>query len=227
MAEERDRGLPLIKLAIIVEGPTEVAFVKEVLLNHLWRFGVNPVVPIPINPRERAGAGGGNVSVSRLVDHMVFTRKKNYEAVTSLVDFYGFRDKGERSVEALQEHIAREIQKKIPDSRRMFPYVQRHEFEGLLFSDTNAFREVALASEQDIEALSNIRLQFKTPEDINDDPEGAPSKRIMRTLRGYGKVQHGPSVARKAGLEKIREECPRFHAWLKCLEGLNANIALN
>ena len=225
MAEERDRGLPLIKLAIVVEDPTEVAFVKEVLLNHLRRFEVDPVIPIPINHRGRVGAGGGNVSVNRLVKHMVRLRK--HDAVTSLVDFYGFRDKGERSVEALQEHLAQEIQKEIPDSGRMFPYVQRHEFEGLLFSDTNAFRAVALASEQDIEALSKIRRQFKTPEDINDDPEGAPSKRIERTVRGYRKAQHGPSVARKAGLEKIREECPRFHAWLKCLEELNANIALN
>ena len=203
----------------------EVGFVKEVLLNYLRRFGIDPVIPIPINPRGRVGAGGGNVSVNRLVKHIV--RLPKHDAVTSLVDIDGFRDKGERSVEALQEHLAQEIQKKIPDSKQMFPYIQRHELEGLLFSDTNAFREVALASEQDIEALSNIRLQFNTPEDINDDPEGAPSKRIMRTLRGYGKVQHGPSVARKAGLEKIREECPRFHAWLKCLEGLNANIALN
>ena len=67
--------------------------------------------------------------------------------MTSLVDFYGFRDKGERSVEALQEHLAQEIQKRIPDARRMFPYVQKHELEGLLFSDTTAFRMVALASE--------------------------------------------------------------------------------
>lgn len=147
--------------------------------------------------------------------------------MTSLVYIDGFHDKGERLVEALQEYLAREIQKENPDSKRMFPYVQRHEFERLLFSDTNAFRAVTLASEQDIEALSNIRRQFNTPEDINDDPEGAPSKRIERTVRGYRKAQHGPSVARKAGLEKIREECPRFHAWLKCMEGLNANIELN
>ena len=136
--------------------------------------------------------------------------RRTYDAVTSLVDFYGFRDKGERSVEALQEHFAQEIQKKIPNARQMFSYVQRHELERLLFSDTNAFRAVALASEQDIEAISKIRRQFKTQEDINDDPEGAPSKRIERTVRGYRKVRHGPSVARKAGLEKIREECRGF-----------------
>ena len=105
--------------------------------------------------------------------------------------------------------------------------MQRHELEGPLFSGTNAFGVVALASELDIEALLKIRRHFKTPEDINDDPEGAPSKRIARTARGYRKAYHGRSVAQKAGLQKIREECPRFHAWLECLEGLNPNSALN
>ena len=118
-------------------------------------------------------------------------------------------------------------QKENSRCQQVFLNIQRHEFEEFPFFDTNVFKAAALASEQDIEALSKIRRQFNTPEDINDDPEGAPSKRIERTVRGYRKAQHGSSVARKAGLEKIREECPRFHAWLKCLEGLNANIALN
>ena len=135
---------------------------------------------------------------------------RRYDAATSLVDFYGFRDKGKRSVEALQEHLAQEVQRRIPDVGRMFPYVQRHEFEGLLFSGTTAFRVIAPASEQDIEALSNTRRKFKTPEDINDGPESAPSKLIARTVRGYRKAHHGPSVAGKAGLEKIRENALGF-----------------
>ena len=71
-----------------------------------------------------------------------------------------------------------------------------------------------------IEALAGVRRQFATSEDVNDDPEGAPSRRIARTVRGYRKRLHGPLVARKAGLMKIRAECPRFRAWLTRLEGL-------
>ena len=131
MAEERDRGLPLIKLAIVVEGRMEVGFVKEVLLNYLRRFGIDPVIPIPINPRGRVGAGGGNVSVNRLVKHIVRLRK--HDAVTSLVDFYGFRDRGGRSVEALQEHLAQEIQKKIPDSKQCSPIFKGTSSKGFCF----------------------------------------------------------------------------------------------
>lgn len=84
----------MIKLAMVVDGRTEVGFVKEVLVSHLRRFGVDPVIPIPTNPLASVGAGGGDVSVNRLVSHMVRSRR-SYDAVTSLVDFYGFRDKGE------------------------------------------------------------------------------------------------------------------------------------
>ena len=48
MADELDRGLPVIKLAIVVEGRTESTFVKWVIANHLRRFGVDPVIPITL-----------------------------------------------------------------------------------------------------------------------------------------------------------------------------------
>ena len=41
---------------------------------------------------------GGNISVERLAPKMV-KFSWNFDAVTSLVDFYGFRKKGERSVD--------------------------------------------------------------------------------------------------------------------------------
>ena len=202
----------MICLAISVEGPTEEEFVKDVLTDHLGPRGVAPY-PVLVRP------GGGNVSIKQLVSEMIRLRS-NHDAVTSLVDFYGFQGKGDLSVEKLEGRLIREIEKRIPDARQVFPYVQKHEFEGLLFSDTAAFGVTGTAAELEIEALSNIRRKFKTPEDINDDHEGAPSKRITRTVRGYRKRLHGPLVAREAGLATIRAECPRFHAWLTRLEGL-------
>ena len=202
----------MIRLAISVEGQTEEEFVKGVLADHLRPLGVEPH-PFLVRP------GGGNVSIKQVVSEMIRLRP-NHDAVTSLVDFYGFHDKRKLSVEELEDHLMQKIKTRIQDTRRVFPYVQKHEFESLLFSDTAAFGVTGRAAEQDIEALSNIRRQFPTPEDINDDPEGAPSKRITRTVRGYRKRLHGPMVAQKAGLATIRAECPRFDAWLTRLEGL-------
>ncbi len=211
----------MIRLAVSVEGRTEEEFVKDVLAASLRPMQV-ALTPVLIGRAWSGGAGGGAVGVERLVSEMVRLHQ-SFDAVTSLVDFYGFRDKGKRTVDALEEHLAQEIETRVSDARRVFPYVQRHEFEGLLFSDATAFRAVAHMTgmtDPDIEALAAVRRQFATPEDINDDPDNAPSKRIARMVPRYRKPLHGPLIARATGLPTIRAQCPRFDAWLTRLEGL-------
>ena len=209
----------MIRLAVSVEGQTEEAFVKYLLADLLRQSEVEPF-PILIGRARSKGQGGGKVSVQRLVSEMVNLRH-SHDAVTSLVDFYGFRNREEATVEVLEERLLREIEVQIPKARCLFPYVQKYEFEGVLFSDVEAFRAIGQRTDTEIERLSAIRQAFSTPEDINDDPNGAPSKRIEGAISGYRKRLHGPMVARQAGIEKIRAECPRFNAWLTRLEGLS------
>lgn len=207
----------MIRLAISVEGQTEREFVRDVLAGHLRTVDVEPYPILLGNARGRHG--GGNVGIDRLVSEMVDLHW-NYDAMTSLVDFYGFQDKGDRTVEELEERLIERIEERISDARRVFPYVQKHEFEALLFSDVAAFKAIGPEADGAVGTLAGIRRQFETPEDIDDDSENAPSKRIARVIPGYKKVLHGPPVALKAGLAKIRAECPRFGAWLTRLEGL-------
>ena len=143
-----------------------------------------------------------------------------FHAVTSLVDYYGLQNKGEWSVDRLEKDLGQEINRINLGAKRVFPYVQKHEFEGLLFSETFAFGVIERVAEHEIAALSDTRQQFEAPEDINDYPERAESKRILNTVQGYRKRRDGLSVARATGLAKIRSECPRFNSWLTRLEGL-------
>ena len=62
--------------------------------------------------------------------------------------------------------------------------------------------------------------QFPTPEDINDNSETAPSKRIVKVISQYEKVVYGSLIAMEIGLDAIRAECPRFSDWLTRLESL-------
>lgn len=207
----------MIRLAISVEGKTEEEFVKVVLAEHLRAKGVEPQ-PFLIGT-------GGNVTVNRLTSDMA-KLYWSFDAVTSLVDFYGFRDKADRSVERLERHLLKEVRDRIHrrrewDETKVFPYVQRHEFEGLLFSDVNAFPSVMDVPEESVLRLRRIRSQFSTPEDINDEAETAPSKRIATTILMYRKALHGPLIARTIGLGAIREECPRFNRWVERLESLS------
>ena len=213
----------MIRLAVSVEGPTEEEFVKDVLADRLRPPGIEPYPVLLGRARSGGGGGGGGgVDAGRLVSDMVRLRR-SFDAVTSLVDFYGFRGKGSRTVEALEEDLLREIEARLPTVGGVFPYVQKYEFEGLLFSDAAAFGAIGAigrATKRGIETLASVRRQFATPEDVNDDPEDAPSKRIARAMPGYRKRLHGPLVARETGLTKICAECPRFRAWLTRLERL-------
>jgi Domain of unknown function (DUF4276) len=58
------------------------------------------------------------------------------------------------------------------------------------------------------------------PENINDGPQTAPSKRIKAVWSGYQKTFHGPLIACDIGLDAIRKSCPHFNQWLERLEKL-------
>ncbi len=147
----------------------------------------------------------------------------SFDVVTSLVDYYGFENKGDDSVGELEERIRTAVLSEIGrpfEESRIVPYVQRHEFEGLLFSQVSGFIDVPGADQADLQKLQNIRAQFATPEDINENPNTAPSKRISWVLPDYNKRVNGPQVAQAIGLATIRRECPRFNQWLTRLESL-------
>ena len=210
----------MTRLAVSVEGQTEEEFVKQVLAGHLRERRVEPT-PIVLG-RARGRSGGGNVSSARLVLDMV-RLLRSFDAVTSLVDFYGFRGKGDRSVEDLEAHLRDEIAGRIgssQDAGKVVPYVQRHEFEGLLFANIEVFSEQVDFPSGCRDELQDVREKFTTPEDINDHPQTAPSKRIAKVIPRYRKPLHGPLLAEKIGLDRIRVECPRFDAWVKRLESL-------
>ena len=206
----------MIRLAISVEGQTEEEFVNRVLADHLRPNGVEPQ-PVLL------GGRGGNVTVERLAREMARLHW-SFGFVTSLVDFYGFRDKGRATVDELEKIIDEKVNDNIGhswDQSRVFAYVQQHEFEGLLFSDVRAFAGLIDAPGSAVATMQAIRSQFPTPEDINDSSDTAPSKRIAALIPRYQKVVDGSVLAAEIGLDAIRAECPRFNAWLTRLESLS------
>lgn len=206
----------MITLAIVVEGDTEEEFVKAVLVPHLREKGL---YLRPINL-------GGNVHIESVALNMA-NASLEYGYVTSFVDFYGFVKKGSMTVSKLERVINDAVEAKIRNrtggnrsKQRVFAYVQRHEFESLLFSEVKAFsREIPLP-ETSMEMLVSARSEFKTPEDINDSRQTAPSKRIIAIIPKYQKRVNGTRIALAIGLDKIRAECPRFDRWVRKLEGL-------
>jgi hypothetical protein len=61
-----------------------------------------------------------------------------------------------------------------------------HEFEGLLFSDCGAFSRGIKRPELEGN-FRKIRELFPTPEEIDDSPTAAPSKRVQALVPGSEK----------------------------------------
>ena len=204
------------RVAIAVEGETEEEFVKQLLAPHLI---ARNILVTPIKP----GSRGGNIHVDRLARHMA-DLSWSFDAVTSLVDFYGFgrRLPGE-TIEELEARIDLAIEshsRREPCQVPQFAYVQKFELEALLFSDTGSFNVLPGLSASALTALDRVAAEFSTPEDINGGFDTHPSMRIEQCFARYKKRLHGPAIAKQIGLANIRTACPRFHDWISRLEAL-------
>jgi Domain of unknown function (DUF4276) len=210
----------MIRLAISVEGKTEGEFCNNLIKPHLENLGIYSDAIVIKTKRYLTGEkyAGGAVNIDRMKSD-VSALLRSYHYVTTFYDFYGFE--GKKPDESSDELIRRIFQACGSDNK-FLPYIQMHEFEALLFSSPDAFNSITISSaiKGKIEA---VVADFGNPEDINDSPQTAPSKRlkaIFGTQLPYDKAQYGPIIAKNIGLERMREKCPRFHNWLLQLEQL-------
>ena len=225
-------------LIIHVEGQTEETTVNEVLREHLLLQGFDYVAATLIgNPRKtRGGIVGWNVAKREILRHL---KESASLYVTTMVDYYGLPQTGNRAwpgraaasalpfaqkastVEsAMRDEIVAEMGGDSFYPNRFIPFVVMHEFEGLLFSDCSAFSSGI--ERPDLEAsFQAIRNQFDSPEEIDDSPTNAPSKRVERLVPGYEKPFLGALAIIEIGLERVRRECQHFNHWLERIESLN------
>ncbi len=226
----------MTRLLIHVEGETEEAFVNDVLASHLHACGYTKVsARLAGNARQRDRRGGIRAWSSMRKDILNHLKEDAGCISTTMVDFYALPQTGEKawpgraaaahlpfaskaaSVEdAIQEDICNELGVGIVQSR-FIPYVMMHEFEGLLFSDPTRLAE-GIGIPDLSPQFQAIRNQFGTPEEINDSPLTAPSKRIIQLVPGYEKPLMGALAVLEIGLNTIRQECPLFRNWLERLE---------
>ena len=207
-------------ICIVCEGTTETEFVNKCLVPHLVNHGVYPHARILQSPS--GNHRGGRVTVERLAKH-ISHEYSSYDRITTLVDFYGFQDRAGRSRAEVESAILDAVKAYTTgfDARFVLPYVQLHEFEGLLFSNVDKFDCVLDGWSTNVrKELVKVREQFNTPEDINDSPQTAPSKRIeaIFPVGTYSKTEHGPLIAEEIGLDVIRQQCPAFNEWIGKLE---------
>jgi hypothetical protein len=127
-----------------------------------------------------------------------------------------FPDKAITVEQALLTEICNSVGRD-PEHCRFIPFVMMHEFEALLFSDCEAFAR-GIGRPDTATRIQAIRDRFTGPEEINDSPITAPSKRVQQLIPGYEKPLLGVLGVLAIGLDSIRAECPHFASWLGRLE---------
>lgn len=227
------------RVLILVEGQTEENFVKGLLAPHFLPFDLSVEAKLantkPVKQQsliERGKPGrvfkGGITHYSKLrFDIMQLLADRNAAAITTLIDFYGLPDDFPQPpnltpkmscyerVDAYEIALARDIG---TERYRFIPFLTLHEFEALLFTDVQAI--ASAFPDQSMAELETITTQYHSPEEINQGRETHPSARLKTHLRRYDKASHGPLIAGRIGLARIRSQCPHFDQWISRLEAL-------
>lgn len=222
----------MTRVNFIVEGQTEETFVQRILGPYLAEFGVYCFPRcVETSRRSQQIYRGGLVSYDKARNDILRWLKQDKSAwCTTFFDLYrlpntfpGYANhaelKGSTRASAMEQEFLNDV-----GNERFLPHIQPYEFEGLLFSSPAALASVA-GNQNLLASFQAIRNSYPSPEDINDGPATAPSKRLLHSWRGYDKPAYGPRIAEQIGINTILQECPHFRNWITSLRALGTHAS--
>jgi hypothetical protein len=224
----------MVRVLALVEGPTERNFGQKLIASHLGMLGIEFHPRVIGKPGHKGGVGLWDRAKKELV---ALIRQEPSSVCTTMFDLYALPttwpgraeaiEKGLRNAEAvafIEQQITRAIEADLQDagfSPQFVAYLSLHEFEALLFSDPLALAGVTQGADH-AHQFQAILAECGECERIDDHPESAPSKRILKVAPGYDKTVDGLTAATRIGLPVMRERCPHFDTWLKKLESFGS-----
>jgi hypothetical protein len=220
------------RVLMLVEGQTEERFVKDVLGPAFYTRELFFQATILVTKRVKDGPNfkGGVTNFAKFKnDAQRLLNSAGGALVTTMLDYYrlpldfpGMRTRPPNGPPLRRViHVEKEIAHHFGSLQHFLPFLALHEFEAWLFSSLTELPRVLTETGKQKE-FAAIRASVATPEEINERPESAPSKRITNLFPSYKKTLHGPTAAARIGLEQIRKECPHFNGWITKLEAFAA-----
>ena len=222
------------EVLIICEGHTEREFCKAVVAQSLHSKGVSLSGTLVGKPHKKRG-GISPWPVYRQ-EILRLARERDDRSVGVLVDYYAMPSSWPGRPTApgkaladrakhIEDELCIDLNSELGD--RFIPCVQLHEFESLLFVDTEA-TSLTIAAGSGLtthdylaDQLNKIRSECNNNvEAINDSPTTAPSKRLIKLCPSYDKVAWGVLSAKEAGIDTLRDGCQWLDRWLNALESL-------
>jgi len=221
------------RVLILVEGQTEERFVKDVLGPAFWPMNLflSPTILVTKRVKDGPNFKGGVTGFAKFQND---TRRLLNSAGDALVttmldydrlppDFPGMNSRPSSGTPSQRvAHVETAIAQHFNSPSNFAPFLALHEFETWLFFSPTELPRVMTEPRKQPE-FAAIRDSVATPEEINERPQFAPSKRIETLFPAYKKTLHGPTIAGRIGLEQIRAECPHFNGWMSRLENFAAS----
>jgi len=210
---------------IICEGPSEEEFVNKILRPYFITHHIYDVRPILMTTSK--GHKGGDVKFDRLKHNVVKLLDRESDIlVTTFIDYFMLRN------DFPKYDVAQENQNKIQrvdfleqalgdaiNNSRFIPYIQLHEFEGLLFAAKDGFEFLPDLKQTNLNKLLLAVEEKENPEELNDGELTAPSKRLEQLIPGFDKNKpfYGGLIAEVNTINAVLDRCLRFKNWVETL----------
>jgi hypothetical protein len=191
------------------------------------------LVPTVVKTRRVVGGAhfkGGVTSYSQVRRELGFLlHDTGASVITTMLDYYAlpteFPGMGNRSAGSPDERVTQveaAWAASVGDAR-FVPHLALHELEAWVYSDPSCLEPWMFDDDATvIAAIAEVAGAYSTPEDIDEGPRTAPSKRLHNAFAGYQKTLHGPLALSAIGTDRIRAACPHFAGWLERLEAIAA-----
>lgn len=208
---------------IICEGPTEEEFVNQILRPYFNSHQIYDVRPILMTTSK--GHKGGDVKYDRLKFNIDKLLKREKDIIVSMfIDYFRLRNDFPEYEAAKEKHNKMQkvdfLEQALADAvknPRFIPYIQLHEFEGLLFASKTGFEFLPDLKQASLNNLLLAVNEKENPEELNDGELTVPSKRLQLLIPGYRKTFHGPLIAEINQIDVVLERCSRFKTWVETL----------
>lgn len=218
---------------VVVEGYGEHGFLRECVAPYLGARGVFLHPALVGKPGHKGGVRPWPAVRKDIANFLKMNRKGRPVHVSMMFDYFrlpmdwpgraGAAAKAPLERAAfVEQQVAADIAAHLGnavDPDRFIPYIQVHELEALVLADPSILAAEFLGQDEAVRALAES-IRGMAPEEINDGPMTAPSKRISAHLPEYDrrKAQAVVNVLAVAGLPLLRQRCPHFDQWVARLE---------
>jgi hypothetical protein len=177
--------------------------------NGLQHVGINAQ---KIVTNAKLNKKGGNISYKYLKNDLHRINASGNVVITTLLDFFRLPIDFPGHSTNDCDQIEQKMRADQPQIQNYIPYIQKHEFEALLFSSIKGFAFI-IDEPNTLNQIRGIIEKFANPEQINGGANTSPSKRLLNIFP-YKKVHDSELIMTEITIDEIREKCPRFNTWI-------------